>query len=154
MTKKRKATPKAIAISERCALALDLRKQGGSFREIAQTMRAAGQAGESYDHAQAWRDINAELKRLNEENRDSVEEMRQLQLEQLNALWAKQYEQALDGDGWALDRCLAIQARIGTLYGLNAATKTQQELSGPGGTPLQANPVVIYIPDNGRDKGN
>lgn len=153
MAQRKRATPKQIELTERRAAALELRKQGGSYREIAETMRNEGKAPETYDYTLAWKDVTDELRRLNEENGASVEEMRQLQLEQLNALWTKQYDLALEGDGWALDRCLAIQGRIGALFGLSAPVKTEDknELTGPNGQPLQTgSQVTIYIPNNGR----
>jgi len=155
MPSRRRATPLQIALSERRRAALELRAQGGNYREIAATLRASGEVAPDYDHTMAWRDCTAELKRLNEENASTVEEMRRLQMERYDALFAKQYESAIDGDGWAFDRCLAVMAKMEALYGLQVPVKTKTELTGKDGEPLPASsPVVIYIPDNGRDKSN
>lgn len=153
MSSRRRATPLQIALSERRRMALELRAQGGNYREIAATLRASGEVSPDYDHTMAWRDCTAELKRLNDENASTVEEMRRLQMERYDALFAKQYESAIDGDGWAFDRCLAVMAKMEALYGLAAPMRTQQEVSGPGGAPLPAgsNITIYQIPDNGRD---
>lgn len=65
-----------IAILERQILALDLRKQGLSYRKIAQRLDC--------DHTVIYDDIQRELKRLADESLDSTAEMRQLDLERID----------------------------------------------------------------------
>lgn len=65
-----------IAMLERQLLALDLRKQGMTYRAIATRLEV--------DHTTIYSDIHRELKRLADESLDSAAEMRQLDLERID----------------------------------------------------------------------
>jgi hypothetical protein len=65
-----------IAMLERQLLALDLRKQGMTYRQIATRLEC--------NHVTIYNDIHRELKRLADESQDSTAEMRQLDLERID----------------------------------------------------------------------
>ena len=140
-------------------MALELRKQGGTYRRIADVLRQREGISPKYDHAAAYLDVQSELQRLNRENQESANELRRLQHEQLTELYAKYHSQAAKGDMGALDRILAIMDRMAKLYGLyatnvNVAGEVKQTgtLTHTGSVDLNHSEtqVVIYIPDNGR----
>jgi hypothetical protein len=148
-----------IAVKERRALALDLRKQGGTYRKIADILRKQPGVSPKYDFSQAYEDVKAELDRLNAENAESAEELRRLQAEQLTELYSKYYAAAAKGDIGALDRILSIMDRLAKLYGLytntvNVAGEVKQSgtLTHAGSVDVQhiVPQVRIFIPDNGR----
>lgn len=110
---------------------LKLRRQGGDWREIAETLRASLDTDEpvpgvteKYGHVQAWRDGMAELKRLAGENAELAGYERDQQLDQLRELWNKFYDMALErGDHLAFDRCMVILDRRLKLYHMDTPQK-------------------------------
>lgn len=120
------ARPSRIRIAERKAMALELRKQGGSYRAIAETLRGVEGISAKYSATQAYRDITAELQDLNQANAQSADELRRLVFEQLFEMFAVVYHLAVDRkDLFAMDRCLAIHDRITKLYGLDKPNSDQ-----------------------------
>src|SRR6185312_10108791 len=109
-----KQSQKQIDLAERRGMVLELRKQGGSFREIAAQLReqysATGEHGVTpeYSHDLAFRDFRAALKELNDANSQSLEEHRALDLERLDALLAAQWEKAAQGDLLSFDKVVDV----------------------------------------------
>jgi hypothetical protein len=134
-----KASAKKIELAIRRNYVLSLRRQGGDWREIADTLRATLDTDEpvpgvteKYSHVHAWQDGMAELKRLAEENAALAEYERDQQLDQLRELWAKFYPMAVDrGDYLAFDRCMTILDRRQKL--LNIDTPQKVALTDPTG---------------------
>lgn len=73
---RRKKGIEQAEIAKRRVLALELRASGYTFRRIGQHL------GISFE--QAWKDVNAELKRLAEVSQDNATELRLLELERLD----------------------------------------------------------------------
>lgn len=118
-------------------MALEMRKAGGSYRQIAEKMRQIDGVSDKYSEAQAHRDINEELDRLNAENQQTARQVQRVQLEQLNDLWARYYPNALRGDIASLQAAMGIFDRIGRLVGLDKLDPIKVEHSGPGGGPIK-----------------
>lgn len=122
---------KKVEIAMRRHHVLSLRRQGGDWREIAETLRATLATDEPvpgvterYTAQQAWEDAQAEIKRVAAENRPLAEFERDEQLEQLRELWQKFYAMAIErGDYLAFDRCVTIQERRMKLLGMEAPQK-------------------------------
>lgn len=138
-------------------MALELRKQGGTFRRIAEKLRGVEGISPKYDQSQAYDDVANELRRLNRDNAESADELRRLQMEQLTELFSKYYSQASRGDVGALDRILSIMDRVARLYGLYSSNltlggKVEQTgtLTHAGSVEVRGPQVQIFIPDNGR----
>src|SRR6266496_6058574 len=106
-------TPARINMLERQLMALQLRKQGGTYRQIAQTLRARQVVAESYDMRAAHRDVKAAYKLLRERVAESAEDSVVLDLERVDELLSKIYPRALALDYVAFDRVV-------TLLGLRA----------------------------------
>ena len=139
-----------IKLAERRLIALTLRKQGGSYRAIAEQMRQMEGISPRYSFRQAHADVTACLRELLAKRQDLAEEYFALELERLNDLLAVWYPKARKGDPLATQMVLNILDREVRLLGLAAPARI--EATGKDGGPLTtyATGVVLYIPDNGR----
>lgn len=101
---------------DRRVRALELRKQGLSYREIAQKTGYASAAS-------ARRAVLSLLRRV---LREPAEAVRDLELARLDKLLQSLWPRAVfDGDLGAVDRILAIMRRRAELLGLDAPRKTE-----------------------------
>ncbi len=116
-----KTSPRRIEARERAARALELRKQGYTFEQIAVELGYRGRQG-------AFESVMAALREV---TREAAEELIQLDLERLDALWVPQYQAALGGDAQALAGCLRIMERRARLLGLDMSPKEAQEPAAP-----------------------
>jgi hypothetical protein len=142
---KAKTHPDFIETAERRNVALQLRKQGGTYRAIASRMIeefGAGALPKGYDERYVYNDVMAVLDALNEELSENAKEVRRLELERLDELLRKQYRKAVnDGDNKAVSACLRIMKRRADLMGLDAPKRT--ELTGADGEPMKVEMVQI-----------
>lgn len=144
MAKTNKTNKKAAALAVRRGLALGLRIQGGSYPKIAKTMQAARGQEEyadvippGYDHASAYKDVAAELERLNQENGEEAELLRRQMFEQVMELWAVYFPMALKKDLFAANYCLSLQNQIFKLFSMEKPPPTGQAQSGFGTITLE-----------------
>ncbi len=121
----RKMSPRRVRATLRQAEAVKARVEGAPWDVVAER---AGYAGKGAA-------FNAVASALRKSLREPCETFRELELRRLDTLWLIVFPLALEGDGPAFDRCLAISARRAALAGLNAPTKT--EVAGVGGAPLR-----------------
>jgi hypothetical protein len=142
---------KKLTIAERRALAISLRKQGGNYREIAETLREQDGVSPKYDQSQAYDDVMFELRRLKELSKADAELVLTLEQERLTSLFFVCYEKAQKGDLYAVDRCLAISDKLVRLAGIEPPQRIAP--TNPDGTrEYQGSAkVLFYIPSNGRD---
>jgi len=99
-----------IETAERERKALELRKAGATFDQIAEQCGYADKSGAFYAIKRALSDIVP----------PAVEELRTLDSERLDRLLLSVWKQALDGDLKAVDRALRILDQRARLLGLNA----------------------------------
>lgn len=126
-----KASAKKIELAQRRHTVLDLRRQGGSWRDIADTLVGTLDTDApvpgvtpKYSEAHARYDAMAVLKELVADNQAWAELELAAQLEELRELWAKFYDMAKErGDYLAFDRCMVIQNRRLKLLGLETPQK-------------------------------
>lgn len=109
---------KAIDATEKQRQALELRKAGATFEQIAKQLDYA-------THVGAMKAVKSALKKV---LREPAEELRQMEVERLDALMLPLWKQARDGNQGAVDRILKIMERRAKLLGLDAPVK--QEHSG------------------------
>lgn len=107
-----------VAIAMKARKALELRKEGKSFEQIAKALRYRDGSG-AYKAvtralAATLQEPAAELRRLELERCDSMH----------SALWAK----VLEGDPEAVRACLRIMIRRSQLLGLDAPAKSRVEV--------------------------
>lgn len=110
------------AVEKQCK-ALELRKQGKSYIEIA---TAVGYRKASGAHAAVKSALHKTLT-------EPADELRVLEAERLDALLAAVWEKAKNGDPKAVDNALRIMERRAKLLGLDAPTATDITT---GGGPL------------------
>lgn len=109
-----------VAIIERRANALKLRRAGAHYRTIAQ------QCGVSVETAYA--DVQAELAALRSVTEQDAEVIRDLELRRLDDYMLALAPKAQRGDVSAITACLRVQERRSKYLGLDAAIK--QEIIG------------------------
>ena len=101
-----------ITRAERTGQILDLRKQGKSYRWIG---RALGISG-----ARVHKIVTTELDRLNAKSSESMDQIRRMELERIDDLWAESRSLAQSGDVAAINACIRIMERRARLLGLDA----------------------------------
>lgn len=138
----RRNSPRDVALAVRRNYALVLRRQGGSFFDIAAAMRATLETEEpvpgvtaKYGTEHARLDVLHEMKRITAENKELAEHEIDDQLESMRELWAKFYSLAVElGDHMAFDRCMAIMERRLKLLGKSPDAPLKVALTDPTGT--------------------
>lgn len=123
--------------AERRALVVSLRVQGGSLRDIAAQLRGLPEEdrlrlgiSDSYCDVHVYRDLAAELKRVNEQAAEGIEEIKRLELERLDALLASWWPRATENlDPVAFDKVMSLLDRRSRYLGLDAATKVDQTVT-------------------------
>lgn len=131
---KNQSSPQTIEAKERAAKALQFRKEGLTFDEIAEQV--------GYKSKQSAHD--AVMRAIKEIIREPVNELVTLDLERLDVLWQIQYLNAQAGDVQALNACMKIMERKSKLLGLDAPEK--KELTGKDGVDLIPSSGVLVVP--------
>lgn len=124
-------------------LVLEYRRQGGTYRQIAETIRQ--EIGEErlpkgWDERYAYMDLKRELERVRSEVAETAEEVLSLEVKRLDEMLTRIYPVALGSDKVppdprAIDRVLRIMERRSKLLGLDAPER--KELLGKDGGPIQ-----------------
>lgn len=108
--------PRRVTASDRRRRALELRMAGSSFADIGAALEISKQAAHQLVTA-ALRDIEAKTV-------ETTDELRRLELERLDKMLIKVWQQVAQGNLGAVDRALRIMERRSRLLGLDAPTKT------------------------------
>lgn len=149
MPRKNRTSGKKLALAERRYLAVELRKQGGTYRQIAEQLRTnVPGISPGYDEAAAWRDVNHELERLVKETRDRQAALRQLELERIDTMHQAIWPFAEKGDGAAIDRVLRLQdqrAKYLTLFPRETKAAQTTVTMGDGTTAQQGPPAIKEV---------
>ena len=109
-------------MAERRVKALELRKAGVSYRQIAEAL--------GVDVRTAHRDVMHELEQIEKHAAELRPRVLQLELERADALWMASYPEAKRGHLGAIDRCVKIMERRAKLLGLDAATRVAGDENG------------------------
>lgn len=123
----RRTTAAQIAQSETVLKCLELRLSGKSYQQIA---RATG-----WTPTRVHRQITLALDRAAALTQDAASHLRTLAIERLDVMLQGIWPRVIMGDDQAIQAALKIEERRAKLAGLDAPNR--QELSGPGGIPLQ-----------------
>lgn len=110
--------------SERHRKALELRKAGATYEQIASQLNYAGKSAARAAVQNAIKEII----------REPAEEMLQLELSRLDAMLLGVWTKAKSGDPAAIDRAIRIMDRRSAYLGLDAPKRS--ELSGASGGPV------------------
>lgn len=133
---------RAVIAAERRARALQLRKEGANFDQIAEELGMSRSAA----HKTVQRAI-AELATLAE---TEVAELRALESARLDELHQAVWPQAVAGDLPALDRVIRIMERRARLLGLDAPAKVAS--TNPEGTEEGTAAVIVVPAELGLDE--
>lgn len=129
-----------IKTRERQRQALELRKAGASYDQIARQLGYSNESG-------AYKAIQTVLQATVQEPSD---EMRTLELKRLDQMLIGLWPDAQRGHQGAVDRALKIMERRAAYLGLDAPKRS--ELSGPDGGPIEVDQVnVVTLSDEERD---
>jgi hypothetical protein len=109
MSNNAKTSPQTIEAKTRAAKALELRKEGRTFEQI------AVEAGYSCKQSA----YDAVKRAILEIIREPAEEVLKIDLERLDAIWQIPYLNAQSGDVNAVNTCLKIMERRARLLGLD-----------------------------------
>ena len=102
--------------------ALEMRKRGANYREIAAALGVGLTTAHRY--------VTAELDELRAETRASAEQLRDLELERLDQYLARLQPKIEDGDEKAIATALRVQERRAKLTGLDAPQRTEVTIGG------------------------
>jgi len=111
------ANQKAIEVTERQRQAVELRKAGAGFEEIARQLGYKDASG-------AYRAVKAALRKTIQQPAD---ELRALEAARLDAMLLGIYADARKGNVLKIDRVLKIMARRADLFGLDAPKAFKDE---------------------------
>jgi len=109
-------------IAERRARAFELRKAGGSFREIARRL--------GVDVHTAHADIDAELAVLREGTVEHANQIRELELQRCDEMTAGLWPKIRAGSPPAVSAAIRVSERRSRLLGLDAPVATRSEFAG------------------------
>jgi DNA-binding CsgD family transcriptional regulator len=126
--------PKRLGKQEKKLRALDLRKMGLSYREIAAQMGC--------HHTTVGNYLNQAMDEYKAEEKEKAEDVRELQLMRLDKMLAASWPLAMDGDPKANASVLRIMERQAKLLGLDLE-KTKHEVTGKDGQDLAASWVEL-----------
>ena len=110
---KGKHSAKAIEKSEKAVQALELRKAGATYDQIAEQLELA-------TRMTAWRLIDGAITERMENS--EAAKIRHMELERLDSLLLSMWQKAVAGDLKAVDRVLRIMERRARYLGLDAPT--------------------------------
>lgn len=125
-----KASAKKIELAERRRLAVTLRKQGGTFRQIAEQLRKVDGVSENYSQSDAYKDVVHELRRLEEEQAEDVLTLRRLELERLDEMWSALWGPFKKGDYAAFDRLVTVMNQRGRYLPVFDQSPTVHKIEG------------------------
>ena len=112
-----KSSVRRIRTTEKTLEALELRKRGMNYTQIGKKLGC--------NRSTACRYVLSELENLADKCREEAAQVRDLELQRLDALYLKAWEAVEEGDLPAIDRCLRVQERRAKLLGLDAAEKIE-----------------------------
>ena len=130
-----KTSKRKIVAAERAEKALELRKSGATYERIGNAL------GVSTSTAQRLA-VDA-LRLVIERGMEGADELRQLEVERLDAMLLSVWRSVRNGHLGAIDRCIKIMERRARLLGLDAPAR--QEWSGPGGGPIETRETGVDL---------
>ena len=144
-----KTAARTLDTATRRVYVLNLRKAGMTYAEIAAaTLRKFGeeQLPSGWDERYAHKDVKRELDKLQAEIAESVDDIRQMELERLNDLLKGLWPQVAKSNPKlpAVDRVLRVMDRRAKLMGLDAPTKS--EITGEDGNALTIRVEYVEAP--------
>lgn len=120
-----RTSPRRVETVERKRQALELRKAGATYDQIAATVGFANRGG-------AYKAVKAGIREI---LREPAEEVIQLECARLDEMLRALWPGVMRGDPVSIQRALGVMERRARLLGLDAPKKLEH--SGPGGAPIE-----------------
>lgn len=136
----RGTSPRMLLAMERRVAALELRRRGAAYREIAAALGLA-------NPGTAHRMVSDELAAVRAQCAESAEELMTLELERLDLLWHSLMPAVRAGDVHAVMACLGISKQRCALLGLDKVRPTQPAAPVKTHVVLDASPDCPAWPD-------
>lgn len=124
--RRQQASPQSVAATEREEQALELRRGGMSYRQIAKVIGVSPEAA----HKAVQRGIARQITRCE----DKAADVWQLEMDRLDSLLEAIWSEAMQGNAHIIDRVLRIMERRAALTGIDKPTKIAP--TNPDGTAL------------------
>ena len=112
-----KTSPRRIKSTEKTLRALDLRRKGFNYSQIAEKLEVA--------RVTACRYVLSEIENLADQCQEGAKHVRDLELQRLDDLYLVARKAIAEGSETAIDRCLRIMERRAKLLGLDAAERVE-----------------------------
>lgn len=138
MTRKASTAPRSLVALQRQQRAIELRRAGRSYREIARQV--------GIGVASAHRLITAAIADVRAIVQDDAAEIRALELSRLDGLLGALWPKARQGDLGAVDRVLRIMERRAKLLGLDAPVKVARTNAMGGEGATAATSCIVQVP--------
>jgi TolA-binding protein len=121
-----------LKTAERRRDVLQLREAGATYEAIADALRekyGADRLPSGWDSLYAAKDVKRELKKVQRQNAETAESVREIELRRLDRMLRGLWPDAVQGDTQAIDRVLRIMKRRADLLGLDAPERFEQAVS-------------------------
>lgn len=116
MTKGEKVRAQKAVVAERRKKALELRKAGATYDDIGKQLGISKHA--------AYKHVMAALKEIREEVAEDARDVLRLELERLDYMQMRLWQQVQQGHNGAVDRVLRIMERRAKLLGIDNVQQT------------------------------
>lgn len=136
----RGTSPRMLFAMDRRIAALDMRRRGATYREIAAALGLA-------NPGTAHRMVSEELAAMREQCAESAQELVELELERLDLLWRSLMPAVQSGNPRAIMTCLAVSKQRCALLGLDKPQPRQHERPVKTYVVLDASPDCPAWPD-------
>ena len=139
-----KTSPRTIDAALRQAKALELRKAGATYDQIADQLDYSSRAS-------AYKAVAKALQAIEEQVAEDAIELCRLEVERLDRLLVALWPKASAGHLGAIDRVIRISERRSRLLGLDAALRAEHRISGtlqveaPPATPEEAQAYLDQV---------
>jgi hypothetical protein len=118
-----------LATQQRRREVLQLKEAGATYEAIARTLlerHGTHALPAGYDRRYAYKDLHRELEKLQDENREAAESVRDVELRRLDRMLRGLWNKAVQGDPQAIDRVLKIMQRRAKMLGLDEPERFAQ----------------------------
>ena len=119
---RRETQPQNIHRLEREEQALEYRRQGMTYRQMAPLLGLSNQGD-------AYRLVKSAMDRMRADCNESAYQLRQQELDRLDGIWEGMYPLACQGDEKAASVCVKISARRAALCGLDRPQQIEHTVS-------------------------
>lgn len=130
-----KNSVRQVSAEEKRSIALELRKSGANFKQIAQKLNCSNRMASNY--------VNKAIEEVSKLNQNTAQEIIDLEVHRLDAMLLAIAPSVNNGNLSAVDRAIKIMERRAKLLGLDKPVKI---------APTTPDGELAYTPDNVRER--